>query len=149
MDRADKVDIFGVEIQDTTLQQLIGELKVALENKKFCKVFTPNTEIVMMAKKSDGLKNELNKGTYVIPDGIGLIYGARLRGVRLRERVTGYDTSMELLRLAQKEGYGLYLLGGREGVAQLRDPADGSAGPGALPEWCSPHPHRVEADRTG
>jgi len=118
VDRADKVDIFGVEIQDTTLQQLIGELKVALENKKFCKVFTPNTEIVMMAKKSDGLKNELNKGTYVIPDGIGLIYGARLRGVRLRERVTGYDTSVELLRLAQKEGYGLYLLGGREGVAE-------------------------------
>ncbi|MCR3955986.1 MAG: WecB/TagA/CpsF family glycosyltransferase [Gudongella sp.] len=118
MDRADKVDIFGVEIQNTTLSELVGELEKALENQSFCKVFTPNTEIVMAAKRSDRLKRELNKGTYVIPDGIGLIHGAKIRGISLKERVTGYDTSMELLRIANQNGYGLYLLGGKEGIAE-------------------------------
>ena len=33
-------------------------------------------------------------------------------------RVTGFDTSIELLRLADENGYGLYLLGGKEGVAE-------------------------------
>ncbi|MGM0396660.1 MAG: WecB/TagA/CpsF family glycosyltransferase [Bacillota bacterium] len=118
MDRIDKVDIFGVEIQNTSLHRLMGQLEQALEEKRFCKIFTPNTEIVMAAKKSSRMREELNKGTYVIPDGIGLVYGARLRGIKIEERVTGYDTSMELLRLAHREGYGLYLLGGREGVAE-------------------------------
>ncbi len=118
MDRADKVDIFGVEIQNTTLSELVDDLEESLARGRFCKVFTPNTEIVMAAKKSESLKAELNKGTHVIPDGIGLIYGAKMRGITLKERVTGYDTSMELLRIADQNKYGLYLLGGREGIAE-------------------------------
>ncbi|HZH93031.1 MAG TPA: WecB/TagA/CpsF family glycosyltransferase [Tissierellaceae bacterium] len=118
MDRTDKVDIFGVEIQNTTLKDLMGELEKSLKGGGLAKVFTPNTEIVMAAKKSESLKGELNKGTYVIPDGIGLIYGAKIRGITLKERVTGFDTSMELLRIADQNGYGLYLLGGKEGIAE-------------------------------
>lgn len=118
MDRNDSVNIFGVEIQNTSLDKLVKQLESALENRRFTKVFTPNTEIVMAAKKSKNLREELNKGTFVIPDGIGLIYGARIRGVELEERVTGFDTSMKLLELAQEKGYGLYLLGGKEGVAE-------------------------------
>ncbi len=72
----------------------------------------------MAARKSIRLRDEVNKGTYVIPDGIGLLHGARLRGVEIRERVTGYDTSMELLRIANDNGYSLFLIGGREGVAE-------------------------------
>jgi len=119
MDRTDKVDIFGVEIHNTTLSELVGQLEESLKSGGFCKVFTPNTEIVMAAKKSGRLKEELNRGTYVIPDGIGLVYGAKLRGIDLKERVTGYDTSMELLRIANENGYGLYLLGGKEGIAEM------------------------------
>jgi N-acetylglucosaminyldiphosphoundecaprenol N-acetyl-beta-D-mannosaminyltransferase len=119
MDRTDKVDIFGVEIHNTTLSELVGQLEESLISGSFCKVFTPNTEIVMAAKKSDRLKEELNRGTYVIPDGIGLVYGAKLRGIDLKERVTGYDTSMELLRIANENGYGIYLLGGKEGIAEM------------------------------
>jgi N-acetylglucosaminyldiphosphoundecaprenol N-acetyl-beta-D-mannosaminyltransferase len=85
----------------------------------------------MAAKKSEGLKRELNRGTYVIPDGIGLIHGAKIRGINLKERVTGYDTSMELLRIANQKGYGLYLLGGKEKPSKglSRDQDNG------LPSW--------------
>lgn len=114
----DKIDFFGVVIQNMTLNNLAEELEEVLKEKKFTKIYTPNTEIVMAARKSPELRYELNKGNYVIPDGIGLIYGARLRGIKMKERVTGFDTSMELLRLADENGYGLYLLGGKEGVAE-------------------------------
>ena len=112
-----KVNVFGVEIHNTSLNNLIKEIKVHLEEKDQISIFTPNTEIVMQAKKSKDQIKILNSGTYVIPDGIGLIYGAKLRGIELKERVTGYDTSMALLDIANENAYGLYLLGGKEGVA--------------------------------
>lgn len=112
-----RIDIMGIEILDTTLAEIADVLKEDLRKGSRVKVFTPNTEIVMAASKSSKLMEEVNKGTYVIPDGIGLIHGARLRGVEIKERVTGYDTSMELLRIANDNGYSLFLLGGREGVA--------------------------------
>ena len=108
----------GVEILDTTLDEITKALEEDLQRGNKVKVFTPNTEIVMAARKSIRLRDEVNKGTYVIPDGIGLLHGARLRGVEIRERVTGYDTSMELLRIANDNGYSLFLIGGREGVAE-------------------------------
>lgn len=114
----ERVDIFGVEIHNTSLNKLIQDLKEHLKEDKGISIFTPNTEIVMQAKKSDTEKKILNSATYIIPDGIGLIYGARLRGIELKERVTGYDTSMALLDIANQNGYGLYLLGGKEGVAE-------------------------------
>ena len=113
-----KVNIFGVEIHNTTLDNLIEELKEHLKRSSSISIFTPNTEIVMEAKKSEEKKDMLNSGTYIIPDGIGLIYGAKLRSVELKERVTGYDTSMGLLDIANQNAYGLYLLGGKEGVAK-------------------------------
>jgi N-acetylglucosaminyldiphosphoundecaprenol N-acetyl-beta-D-mannosaminyltransferase len=113
-----RLDIMGVEILDTTLDEITTALEEDLQRGNKVKVFTPNTEIVMAARKSIRLRDEVNKGTYVIPDGIGLLHGARLRGVEIRERVTGYDTSMELLRIANDNGYSLFLLGGREGVAE-------------------------------
>lgn len=113
-----KVDILGVKILNTTLEEIKKVLIEDLALGNQVKIFTPNTEIVMQADRSIKLKGEVNKGTYVIPDGIGLLHGARLRGIEIRERVTGYDTSMELLKIADANRYGLYLLGGKDGVAR-------------------------------
>ncbi len=113
-----RVSIFGVEIHNTTLDILIEELTESLKKNRSISIFTPNTEIVMEAKKSKEKREILNSASYVIPDGIGLIYGAKLRNIELKERVTGYDTSMALLDIANKNAYGLYLLGGKEGVSE-------------------------------
>ena len=113
-----RIDIMGVEILDTTIEEMAAVLESDLRSGSSVKIFTPNTEIVMAARKSNKLRDEINRGTYVIPDGIGLLHGAKLRGIEIKERVTGYDTSMELLRIADEKGYSLFLLGGKEGVAE-------------------------------
>jgi len=113
-----KVDIFGIQVENTTLDEVLEDLEDALLNKRKTIVFTPNTEIVMMAKKDEKLKKLINTANHVIPDGIGLIYGAKIKGITLKQRVTGYDTSIRLLEIANKYGLGLYLLGGKDGVSK-------------------------------
>lgn len=114
----EKVSIFGVEICNISFEENIIILRDFLQSKKLNRIYTPNTEIVMTAKKDKNLQDLINRAELVIADGIGLIYGSKMRKKPLKERVTGFDTSVELLKLADELGLNLYFLGGVEGVAK-------------------------------
>lgn len=113
-----KINIFGVNVDNTTLKETVDKLDKFLKEDKLHIIYTPNTEIVMAAKEDEELKSILNRGDLILPDGIGLIYGSKIRKMPLRERVTGFDTSMELLKLGDKYSYNIYLLGGAEGISK-------------------------------
>ena len=81
-------------------------------------VVTPNPEIVWLAQERSDFMEALNAADLVIPDGIGVIYGAKLLGTPLKERVPGFELAGNLIRLAAEKGYGVYLLGSRPGVAE-------------------------------
>lgn len=49
-------------------------------------------------------------------DGMGVVWGARLLGLPIPERVPGIDLMEELLRLCAREGFRPYLLGARRDV---------------------------------
>ena len=114
----DSIKIFGVRIHNTTLVEVTNLLREYLKGDKLSVVYTPNTEIVMAAKEDKDLKNLLNKADLIIPDGIGLIYGSRIKKKPLKERVTGFDTSMKLLDIANENSYSIFLLGGKDGVSK-------------------------------
>lgn len=114
----DSIKIFGVKIHNTTLADVTNLLKEYLKGDKLSVIYTPNTEIVMAAKEDVGLRVLLNKADLIIPDGIGLIYGSKIKKKPLKERVTGFDTSMNLLDIANENSYSLFLLGGKDGVSK-------------------------------
>lgn len=114
----ESIRIMGVRIDKVTLDLAIEKVHSYLQGNKTNVIYTPNTEIVMAANKDKELKNLLNQGNLVIPDGIGLIYASKIKKRELPERVTGFDLSVKMLKLASKEGYSIFLLGGKEGVAK-------------------------------
>ncbi|MGN9163730.1 WecB/TagA/CpsF family glycosyltransferase [Tissierellaceae bacterium HCP3S3_D8] len=114
----DIVDVFGVKIHNTSLDEVTDIVDEFLKGDSLKVIYTPNTEIVMVAKDDKELMELINRGDLIIPDGIGLIYGSRIQKRPLKERVTGFDTSMKMLEIANKNSYSLYLLGGKDGVAK-------------------------------
>lgn len=115
----DSIRIFGIKILNTTLDEITNVIEDILKGDTLHTIYTPNTEIVMVAKEDMKLKELINEGDIIIPDGIGLIYASKLKKKPLKERVTGFDTSMKLLDIANKNSYSIYLLGGKEGVAKI------------------------------
>ncbi len=115
----ERVKIFGIELINAGLDEVSKFLEESLKKRKKTFIATPNTEIVMEAKKDLSFVKKINDFDVVVADGIGLVYGSRIRKHPLKERVTGYDLSMKLLETANKEGYSLFLLGANEGVAAL------------------------------
>lgn len=112
------ISIFGVNICNIDFEENKKILNSFLKSEKLNKIYTPNTEIVMAAKNDEGLKTLINKGDLILADGIGLIYASKMRKKPLKERVTGFDSSIELLKMANKDALKVYFLGGKEGIAK-------------------------------
>jgi len=114
----DSIKIFGVKINNITFEEAKDEVKGYLKGDKLNVIYTPNPEIVMGAKDDSKLRELINRGDLVIADGIGLIYASRIKKKPIKERVRGYDLSIELLNIANENNYSLYLLGAKDGVAK-------------------------------
>ncbi len=113
-----KVMLLGVPLVPARLTAIVEVLEKAIRLGKKTLVMTPDTTAVMRAQRDPVLCEAYWQADLVTPDGIGLIWGARLLGFPLPERVTGIDLVEELCRRAAQQGFTLFLLGGQPGVAQ-------------------------------
>ena len=60
----------------------------------------------------------VNHATLVLPDGIGIIYAAKILGEKLHGKVAGVEFAESLVAAMAKENMRLYLLGAKPGVAE-------------------------------
>ncbi|MDQ0154260.1 WecB/TagA/CpsF family glycosyltransferase [Robertmurraya andreesenii] len=110
----EKVDILGIPFVNTTKAQFVKKLDEHLANQDKVFVVTANPEIVMKAREDEQYKKVIDQATYITADGIGVVKAAQLLNKPIPERVTGYDTMLDLLELAQEKQYSIYLLGGQQ-----------------------------------
>ena len=81
-------------------------------------VATPNPEIVQRAQKDREFAGILAQADLVIPDGVGVVYAAKILGRPLKGRVPGIDFASALMGRMAGTGRRLYLLGAAPGVAE-------------------------------
>lgn len=108
------VKILGVPFTNTTQSQFVELLEQRIQHNEKTFVITANPEIVMKAVEDDQYKRIIDKATYITADGIGVVKAAQLLNKPLPERVTGYDTTVELLKRAEQKQYSIYILGGQQ-----------------------------------
>ncbi len=113
-----KENILGVLFDDLTMQEAAQRGKEFLTSDTFHYVVTPNPEFLLAAEKDEQFRALLNGADLVLPDGIGVIYSAKLLGRPLKERVPGIDFASAMLSTLDYLGGRLYLLGAKPGVAE-------------------------------
>jgi N-acetylglucosaminyldiphosphoundecaprenol N-acetyl-beta-D-mannosaminyltransferase len=82
-------------------------------------IVTPNPEIVWLCRKNPDLARAVSAAALTLPDGIGIIYGAKILKTPLPERVAGFDFAMGLLARLAARGKSVFLLGAKPGVAEM------------------------------
>lgn len=115
----EKINILGLDICRVNMKDSMNFVKGAIERKEKSIIFTPNSEIVMVANKDTEFKDILNKADLLVPDGIGLVLASKYLKKELQERVTGIDLMEEMLKYANEENKSIYILGAKPGVAKM------------------------------
>ena len=112
-----KIDVLNVKFDNITMTEAVDFALACIEQHQGTYVVTPNPEIVMEASVNEDLMKALSCAGLVLPDGIGIIYGARILGTPLKEKVPGIDFIEALMsQLAEKNG-SVFLFGAKPGVA--------------------------------
>lgn len=114
-----KIDILGVLVDHVDMNEAFGRLQGWLSEDTPHAVFTPNSEIIMVAYKDAEFCNTLNSGDLIVADGIGVVYASKILKAPLPERVAGFDLASKLIESVKDGNHSLYFFGGKPGVAEL------------------------------
>ena len=114
-----RICVRGVFFDNVTLNEAAQLLRAAArENRSGVSVFTPNSEIVQLCIEDASLRDRINDGGLIVPDGIGVIKAARILGTPLKGKVAGVDLGRRVMVFAAEEGFPVALVGGKPGVAE-------------------------------
>ena len=85
------IDILGVKIDKISAEYALRKAEQMVRTPGVAAIFTPNPEIVMAAYEDPEFKDILNSADMCTPDGIGVVYAAKMVGTPVPERVAGFD----------------------------------------------------------
>ncbi|KKB36569.1 WecB/TagA/CpsF family glycosyltransferase [Bacillus thermotolerans] len=114
----EKEQYLGVSVSPYTYEQILMDLKKRIAEGKQSTVIAVNPEKVITAGRDPVVKELINNSTYQIADGIGMILASKLKGGRVKERVTGVDMMGRLLQFAAEEGHSVFFYGAKEDVVR-------------------------------
>lgn len=114
----DKIRIFGVDIDNLTLDEIADKTKkiVNTSNKNCNLIVAPNVEFIMQAQKDKEFFDILKTAKLATPDSIGVIMAGKKQGKSFKERIPGQSYLRKVFEVGEKEEWTFYLLGGEDDV---------------------------------
>jgi len=120
IDRA--VVLLGTPIDDVTMSEAVDRIAEMVATGRMARrvhqVATINVDFVINGTQDPDLLEILQHTDLAIPDGMGVVWGARLAGVPIRERTSGVDLVPALVARAAVEGWRVCMFGAAGGVAE-------------------------------
>ena len=113
-----KTDILGVMVDGVTMSEAVDTLSSYLGSRKAHIVVTPNAEILKMCSEDKNLLDAISKASFVSPDGVGVLYAAKILGTPIPEKVAGCELGLNLLYEAAKKDKSVFLFGAKPGTAE-------------------------------
>ena len=112
------VAVLGLPLANVTAHEAVEEIERLILSGGTHQVATANLDFWLNSLNDVHLHRIIAGCSLVLPDGMPLVWISKMFGTPLKERVSGVDMVPMLAELSAKKGYGIYLLGGRPGVAE-------------------------------
>ena len=115
-----KVNIFGIDIDNYSFQEVIQIIiNHAIHKAPPEYVVTPNAHHLVQLQKNVEFRDIYRNACLSVPDGVPLLWVAKLQNTPLKGRVNGTDLVASLCAEAAKKKLKVFFLGGRPGAAKL------------------------------
>ena len=88
-----------------------------IRNRVGTHTITINAEMIVMGRKDPEFARTLQEADLLTPDGAGVVLALQLQGIHI-SRCPGIELSQRLVELGAREGWTLYLLGGKPEVSE-------------------------------
>ena len=116
--KVQRFNVLGVGIGQLNMELALAAIRDWVASRSRVYVCVCPVHSVMECRRSEEVRRVFNAAGMVTPDGMPLVWAARLRGQRGVERVYGPDLLLAQLSDSVAAGHRHYFYGGREGVAE-------------------------------
>jgi len=113
----EEVELFHVPVACLTEAEVLERVRRFAASPGPHHVVTCDALCLVRAQKDAEFLRILQEADLVTADGAGVLWAARMLGLQIPARVSGVDLVDSLCGVAAKEGFKVYLLGARPGVA--------------------------------
>ena len=113
-----RVPILNTYIDALTMDETISEVEKIIARGVPTQHVVINANKVNLMNEDPELKRIVNECPLINADGISILWAAKVLGVPIKDRVTGIDLFLNLVELASRKGYKIYLFGAKEEVVR-------------------------------
>lgn len=113
-----RINLLGTYMHTPTMAETIQWIDNRLANHLFTQHVVVNVAKVVNMRQDATLRSSVEACDIINIDGMGVVWGAKILGYPVHERVAGIDLFQELLALSAQRGYPVYLLGAKEEVVE-------------------------------
>jgi N-acetylglucosaminyldiphosphoundecaprenol N-acetyl-beta-D-mannosaminyltransferase len=109
-------EFLGVPIDILSLHETVDLADKSMSRRERCRHVALNVAKFIKMREQPELWRDVVESDIVGIDGMGILWGSRLLGVKAHERVAGIDLFKEILGLCERKGFRPYFLGATDGV---------------------------------
>ena len=109
------VELLGFNIDNYSFEEAVLKAKSLIDGGRVAQVITINPEMFDAAEKDSNFANIIREAEMVIPDGVGVKLGLKLKGKNV-SRIPGIDFAKRLLKEAAISNIPVAIIGSKEEV---------------------------------
>lgn len=115
----ESIELFGLTVHALDYSEALEKVREFIRLRKPRWAVCINPEKAVKASRSKELHHLLQQGDLCLADGIGIVLAARVLQGKKLQRITGIDLMKAVVADAGEQGYSLFLLGSKPGVAEV------------------------------
>lgn len=111
----------GLKINIIKMPEVLEKIAGWIKNERnsFHWIIVTGMHGVSEANKSEKFKNKISLADLFVPDGISLVWLAKLKGFEINKRISGADLMKEFFKLSEKENFTNYFYGDTQETLNL------------------------------
>ncbi len=114
---SEPIAVCGIPFCRDSLPECIDRCAHAMRTGTPTVIHTANAQALVLSQ-TERYRTLFSQADLIVPDGDGVLLAARLQGKRLPNgKIAGIDLLVSVLSLCAREGFSVFFLGGKEGVA--------------------------------
>lgn len=113
-----RTEFLGVPLDCHSIAEAVDLAAAAMRNRQRLQHGDVNVAKFVSFKSDPELRRYTAESDVICVDGMGIVWGCRLLGIKVPERVTGIDYMMQILEVCAREGFRPYFLGAKQDVLE-------------------------------
>lgn len=111
-----RIKFLNTYVDALTMNETLNRIEQAIVNKECVQHVVINAGKVNLMQEDKELTKIINECPIINADGQSIVWGAKILGNSLPERVAGIDIFTELIKISAEKGYKPYFFGAKEEV---------------------------------